>query len=149
MRVTGHWPAQCAPLRLLCGGKGRGAQEGAGGARSFVTRSTLAIPLVRGSAASRGWLQGVESSAQTLVSFLAAVILSAWASVNPRSQLPGSMLTTMSTVCWLPPVLQALFSLVPCGLSAAEGGTAGSGYRHWRRDVHSDFSLSDFSTDDP
>ena len=34
---------------------------------------------------------------------------------------------------------------------AASGGTSGAGYRHWQRDVHSkvDYSLDDFSADDP
>ena len=34
---------------------------------------------------------------------------------------------------------------------AATGGTSGAGYRHWQRDVHSkaEYSLDDFSTDDP
>ena len=29
------------------------------------------------------------------------------------------------------------------------GSEKGAGYRHWQRDVHSEFSLSDFSADDP
>lgn len=37
------------------------------------------------------------------------------------------------------------------GAGPATGGTSGAGYRHWQRDVHSkaDYSLDDFSADDP
>ena len=39
--------------------------------------------------------------------------------------------------------------LVATGVLSGGGSEKGAGYRHWQRDVHSEYRLSDFSSDDP